>query len=103
MNGEAVYRRGPWKAQRDPAASAVWYTASKDRRFVYAFFLRWPADHTVILSSLRAGKASSMRMLGYKHQLLWTALRNKTLVYLPTRYHDLWSRKVWMLKATGIE
>lgn len=103
VNGEAVYNSRPWTAQRDSADSRVWYTTSKDREFVYAFLLRWPDDHKVVLGTLRPRKSSAVQMLGYRHQLFWTAVGNETHVYLPARDDDQASRKVWVLKAEAAE
>ncbi|CAF4574504.1 unnamed protein product, partial [Rotaria sp. Silwood2] len=48
VNGEAIYATKPWKYQNDTINSNVWYTLSKDSKFVYALLLIWPKDTTEI-------------------------------------------------------
>lgn len=51
MNGEAIYRSIPWTTQKDPLSEGVWYTQRPKLNSVYAIFLKWPKNNTLILES----------------------------------------------------
>ncbi|XP_061698940.1 plasma alpha-L-fucosidase isoform X4 [Syngnathoides biaculeatus] len=50
VNGEAVYNSSAWRAQKDAAAPAVWYTSRPRENAVFAVFLVWPDDGSLLLS-----------------------------------------------------
>ncbi|CAF4413556.1 unnamed protein product [Rotaria sp. Silwood2] len=65
VNGEAIYATKPWKYQNDTINSNVWYTSSKDNKFVYAFLLIWPKDSTeIILGAPLSSSRTIVTLLG---------------------------------------
>lgn len=68
VNGEAIYETRPRKVYRE--GENVWFTSSKDGRFVYAISMGWPGN-TFTTHSMRAVKGSQILMLGVDQALDW--------------------------------
>ncbi|CAF1008402.1 unnamed protein product [Rotaria sordida] len=65
VNGEAIYATKPWKYQNDTINPNVWYTSSKDNKFVYAFLLIWPKDsNEIILGAPLSSPRTIVTLLG---------------------------------------
>ncbi|KAH6937437.1 hypothetical protein HPB50_000476 [Hyalomma asiaticum] len=120
VNGEAVYGSRPWKHQRDPLASHVWYT-SKPRddggdsqpsvgSTVYAFVLKWPRGSNLTLSALELTDGANITMLGVPNVRLPSVVEKNSggakvlVVRLPLLTPDVlptpWA---WVLKVEGAE
>lgn len=119
VNGEAVYGSRPWKHQKDPLASHVWYT-SKPRgggggddqpsvgSTVYAFVLKWPKGSNLTLGALDLTDGASVTMLGVPSVRLPSVVQKNSggskalVVTLPLLTPDIlptpWA---WVLKVEG--
>jgi alpha-L-fucosidase len=80
VNGEAIYHTRPRKNFSE--GKNVWFTSSKDGRYVYAISLGWPGD-TFTTRSLRALKGSQITMLGVDQPLDWRQEGAALIVSLP--------------------
>jgi len=112
VNGEAIYGTRPWKTygegpstteqQETNRSGGVRDVRSKpntpeDIRFttrgktLYAIVLAWPADRKVVIKSLasnspqRAGKISSVKLVGSNARLKWSRDDNGLGVQLPEK------------------
>ena len=80
VNGEGIYntraRDGAalWKEGDD-----IRFSRTKDRRYIYAFSLKWPGD-TIALKSVKAKPGSTITMLGTTQPLAWRNDENRGLV-----------------------
>ncbi|KAL3187999.1 hypothetical protein MRX96_024346 [Rhipicephalus microplus] len=114
VNGEAVYGSRPWKHQKDPLASHVWYTSkpgvqASARSTVYAFILKWPRGCNLTLGALELTQGANITMLGVPNlRLSSVAQKNSSgaralVVTLPPLTPDIlptpWA---WVLKVEGV-
>lgn len=79
INGEGIYSTRPWKVQQD---GDIYFTQSKDGKFVYAFNTIWPGQ-PIKLKNITPTKNSRITLLGYKGQLKWKQVGNDIEVSLP--------------------
>ena len=97
INGDAIYATRIWDISEE---GPVRFTRSKDGKALYAIALEWPQDNTLSISALaagnRAGKVSSVSMLGYDGSLDWEQTGNGLLIALPdTRpCENAWSFRI---------
>ncbi|XP_065280903.1 tissue alpha-L-fucosidase-like isoform X2 [Dermacentor albipictus] len=117
VNGEAVYGTRPWKHQKDPLASHVWYTSKPGGGqppagpTVYAFVLKWPRGSNLTLGGLELTDEANITMLGVPDlQLSGVVWKNtesrggatSLVVTLPPLTPDIlptpWA---WVLKVEG--
>ena len=68
VNGEAIYKTRPRKVFCE--GKNVWFTSSKDGRYVYAISIGWPGE-TFTAQSVQAAKGSQITMLGVDQPLAW--------------------------------
>ncbi len=68
VNGEAIYNTRPRKVFQE--GKNIWFTSSKDGRFVYAINMGWPGEKFET-QSVRAVPGSAIRMLGIDRDLMW--------------------------------
>ena len=68
VNGEAIYNTRPRKVYSE--GKNVWFTSSKDGRFVYAICLGWPGEGFTT-HSVRGVQGSQVQMLGVDQALEW--------------------------------
>ncbi|XP_075741197.1 tissue alpha-L-fucosidase-like [Rhipicephalus microplus] len=114
VNGEAVYGSRPWKHQKDPLASHVWYTSKPGVQAsagstVYAFILKWPRGSNLTLGALELTQGANITMLGVPNlRLSSVAQKNSSgaralVVTLPPLTPDIlptpWA---WVLKVEGV-
>ncbi|HUT29227.1 MAG TPA: alpha-L-fucosidase [Sedimentisphaerales bacterium] len=77
VNGEAIYNTRPWKHWKE--GQDVWFTRSKDRKYVYAICRGWPgAEFSSRL--IRARQNSQIIMLGVDEPLKWRSDPDRGLV-----------------------
>jgi len=88
VNGEGIYntraRDGAlWKEGDD-----IRFSRTKDRRYIYAFLLKWPGD-TIALKSVKAKPGSTITMLGTAQPLTWRNDESRGLVVeIPSSLQD---------------
>ncbi|XP_078346303.1 uncharacterized protein LOC144631685 [Oculina patagonica] len=70
VNGDAIYKTRPWRAQNDSVSGDVWYT-SKDSH-VFAIALKWPRSGRLVLGDVTPTSKTRVKMLGTKKNLKWT-------------------------------
>ena len=68
VNGEAIYGTRPRGVFNE--GTNVWFTASKDGRYVYAISMGWPGDRFE-LRSIRPASGTPVHMLGVARALKW--------------------------------
>jgi alpha-L-fucosidase len=81
VNGEAIYGTRPRKVWRE--GKNVWFTSSKDGRYVYAISIGWPGE-TFTTQAVRAVKGSQILMLGVDQPLNWRQDGATLSVTIPT-------------------
>jgi alpha-L-fucosidase len=85
VNGEAIYGTRPRKVFRE--GENVWFTSSKDGRYVYAISIGWPGE-TFATQSVRAATASQIFMLGVNQSLAWRQDGQKLSITIPPSIAD---------------
>lgn len=104
VNGEAIYGTRPregrlwWQGKGDD----VRYTRSKDKRFIYAIFIRWPGAVVPPLRSVRPKAGSKVTLLGSNTALPWQFDPTQgTIISLPENLQEARNRPcdyAWSLK-----
>ncbi|MGA3328516.1 MAG: alpha-L-fucosidase [Terriglobia bacterium] len=85
VNGVAIYNTRPRKIFHE--GKDVWFTSSKDGRYVYAISMGWPGE-TFTTHSVRAVQGSSIRMLGVDQPLDWRQDGTTLTVTIPSSLAD---------------
>ena len=70
VNQESIHNVRPWGVTNE---GSIWFTASKDRKTVYAFITdswAYGSRREFVLRSVKAGKDTRVSVLGYKSELL---------------------------------
>jgi alpha-L-fucosidase len=104
VNGEAIYATRPREGNlwSQGKSDDVRFTQSKDRRFVYAIFSRWPGTEVPPLRSVRPKNGSKVTLLGSDAVLPWKFdPAQGTIVYLPEKLQQANNRPcqyAWSLK-----
>ncbi len=101
VNGEGIY---------GTRAAAVWkegdsirYTASKDKKYLYAFLLSWPGK-TFELQNMIPATGKKVYLLGYEKPLDWHYAQGVMTIHMPEGMQD--SRKrpcrtAWAIRMEG--
>jgi alpha-L-fucosidase len=80
LNGEAIYNTRPREVfKEDPS---VWFTATKDGKFVYAIWV-YGHERELKLKSVRPIPGSRIRMLGRRQPLHWRQQGDTLVVDIP--------------------
>jgi len=85
VNGEAIYNTRPRKVFRE--GNNIWFTSSKDGRYVYAIHIGWPGENFTT-RSVRAVKGSQISMLGVDQPLEWEQDNATLRVSIPPAIAD---------------
>jgi alpha-L-fucosidase len=106
VNGEAIYATRPREGALWAEGDNIRFTRTKDRRFTYAIFTKWPGTE-VMLSSVRPREGTAMQLLGSDRKLGWTfdAARGTTIT-LPEDLQQQANRPcefAWTLKFEPAE
>ena len=80
VNGEAIYSTRPRKVIRE--GNSVWFTRSKDNRYVYAISMGWPGS-TFVVRSVRAARGSRVSMLGVEQPMRWRQSERGLIIEIP--------------------
>ncbi|CAF0903823.1 unnamed protein product [Adineta ricciae] len=107
VNGEGIYASVPWKYQNDTINSDIWYTSSKDGRYVYAFLLMWPKNITEITLGAPLPSANTVvTMLGSNDRSIpWKVgsdNRGMMIDISNVKLHLLESQWVWVFRLTDL-
>jgi len=90
VNGEAIYGTRSCRVFREGAD--VRFTRSKDGKYVYAVFLRWPPDgfalKSVRLKSVRPAADGRVTMLGVEQSLKWSRDERYLEIEIPEALND---------------
>jgi len=70
VNGEGIYGTRARDGSFWTEGNDIRFSRTKDRRFIYAFSLKWPGA-TLTLNSIRAKPGSQISMLGVTERLRW--------------------------------
>lgn len=84
VNGEGIYGTRPWSTQAD---GDLYFTQSKDGKFVYVHFLAWPGN-ILTVSNLSPVEGSSIAMLGVGAELEWQQKGQNLEVVLPAALQE---------------
>ena len=91
VNGEGIYATRMYSTFSDTLNSGipVFYTSSKDKRYVYAITTDWPGKQ-FNLKAVAPKKGTRIYMLGVKKPLNWSfdGLKNTTTIYVPENLQD---------------
>jgi len=73
LNGEAIYGTRATSLPSEPSNTGdnVWYTQSKDGKYTYAIFFKWPSSGFMMLKNARPKWASPMYLIGHDNPLIW--------------------------------
>lgn len=80
VNGEAIYNTRPRKVIRE--RNSVWFTRSKDNRYVYAISTVWPGS-TFSVRSVHAAHGSRVSMLGVDQPMRWRQSERGLIIEIP--------------------
>ncbi len=80
INGEAIYNTRPRTIIRE--GEKIWFTRSKDHRYVYAITLVWP-ESSFVLQSVRAAPGTRVFMLGVDQPLRWHHSGSDLVIQIP--------------------
>jgi alpha-L-fucosidase len=80
INGEAIYNTRPRKVFKE--GSSVWFTATKDRKFVYAIWV-YGHERELRLKSVRPIPGSRIWMLGMQEPLKWRQQGDTLVMDIP--------------------
>ncbi|MGH9395483.1 MAG: alpha-L-fucosidase, partial [Terriglobia bacterium] len=80
VNGEAIYKTRPRKVFKE--GSDIWFTATKDGRYVYAISTKWPGSQ-LRLESVKASPGSPIFMIGVQQPLKWSQQGESLVVDIP--------------------
>lgn len=80
VNGEAIYSTRPRKVFKE--GSDIWFTTTKDGRYVYAISTKWPGRQ-LRLESAKASPGSSIFMIGVQQPLKWRQQGEVLVVDIP--------------------
>jgi alpha-L-fucosidase len=80
VNGEAIYGTRPRTVFKE--ADSIWFTATKDGRFVYAIWTKGP-ERQLKVKSVRATQGSQIRMVGVQEPLKWRQEGDMLVVDIP--------------------
>lgn len=70
VNGEAIYATRPRQGALWSESNTVFYTRSKDQRYVYAILTEWPGTQ-IVLKTVRPKLGSRVTLLGSNAALSW--------------------------------
>ena len=70
VNGEGIYATRPRDDGQWKDGDNIYYTRSKDNRYVYAIVTKWPGK-TLSLQTMKPKVNSNVTMLGYDKPLHW--------------------------------
>ncbi|CAF4905235.1 unnamed protein product [Rotaria sp. Silwood1] len=107
VNGEAIYATKPWKYQNDTINPNIWYTSSKDSKFVYAFLLIWPKNTTeIILGAPLSSSRTVVTLLGSSADSLpWHVASGERGIVIDVstiKLHSLQSGWTWAFKLENL-
>jgi alpha-L-fucosidase len=88
VNDEAIYATRPYKEYKE---GDVYFTRTKDNKYVYAISMKWPGDK-LKLKSVRAKKDSKISILGDEKPLRWHHTEDRLVIEIPKRLQNEDSR-----------
>lgn len=80
VNGEAIYRTRPRKVFKE--GNHIWFTSTKDKRYVYAISTTWPGRQLRV-QSVQPASGSQIFMLGVRQPLEWRRQSGALVVNIP--------------------
>jgi len=96
VNGEAIYNTRPREIIRE--GNHIWFTRSKDNRYVYAISTIWPGSNFV-LQSVRPAQGSAVFMLGVKQPLQWQQRGQSLVIEIPQQVtENKPCKQAWVFK-----
>jgi alpha-L-fucosidase len=99
VNGEAIYGSRPWRQTAE--GDSLRYTSKG--RTVYAIALKWPGRE-LVLDAPKAGKDTTVSLLGYAAPLVWSSKGGKLAIEMPALGLDeLPNPYAYVFKLTGVE
>jgi len=101
VNGESIYETIPWRAQNDSAAQ-TWYT--RNGEFVYAIFLSWPIDNSLVLTEPVPMSGASIQFVGMQGQVPFSYASGVLTVSLPSlTVSQLPCQWAWVLRLSNFK
>ncbi|XP_022808791.1 uncharacterized protein LOC111345779 [Stylophora pistillata] len=109
VNGDAIYKTKPWRAQNDSVNGDVWYTSRGGH--VYAIALKWPPSGKLVLGDpIFIPDETKVRILGTENELKWKhgskqkSGKRKIEIHVPvlpvSELPCLWA---WVFKLTDVK
>ena len=84
VNDEAIYATRPYKEYKE---GEVYYTCTKDKKYVYAISMKWPGEK-LKLKSVRAKKDAKISMLGDRRRLDWHQDEDGLVIEITRRFQN---------------
>lgn len=100
VNGEGIYATRPRTDGNWKEGENVYYTHTKDDRYMFAIATTWPGER-LILTTIEPKADSRVMMLGFDRPLKWKQNDGKLTITIPRRLQDAENRPcghAWIFK-----
>ncbi|CAH1777645.1 unnamed protein product [Owenia fusiformis] len=112
INGQAIYKSKPWRAQQDNMTKNTWYTSQVDEKSttVYAILLDYPSQTAqnqliVNLGEPITSPATNVTLVGYPKLLKWSPIGDSgiSIIWPDLNFNQVPCKHAWVLRLDGVK